>query len=150
MLMSLKENHNKFVEENPNNKIGLSKFCELRPNKVKLFDHIPHNVCVCSYHENVRLLLVALKQHTTLSTDFRSFVSQVTCDPSSKDCMSSKCSKCKDLIDTFTLSNPDDTVKYQQWQTDEKMEKVDIIASVSDAFAELKTQLRFFLIHTYM
>ena len=40
MLMSLKEAHNKFVEENPNNKIGLSKFCELRPNKVKLFDHI--------------------------------------------------------------------------------------------------------------
>ncbi len=67
MLMSLKEAYNKFVKENPNNKVGLSKFCELRPAKVKLFDHIPHNVCVCSYHENVRLLLVALKIHTTLS-----------------------------------------------------------------------------------
>ncbi len=54
MLMSLKEAHNKFVEENPD-----SKFYELRPDKIKLFDHIPHNVCVCSYYENVRLLLVA-------------------------------------------------------------------------------------------
>ena len=150
LLMSLKEAHNKFVEENPNNKIGLSKFCELRPINVKLFDHIPHNVCVCSYHENVRLLLVALKQHTQLSTDFRSFVSQVTCDPSLKDCMSSKCTNCKDLIDTFTPSNPDDTVKYQQWQTDGKMEKVDIIATVGDAFAELKKKIQFFLIHTYV
>ena len=112
---------------------------------MKLFDYnIPHNVCVCSYHENVRLLLVALKQHTQLSTDFRSFVSQVTCDSSLKDCMSSKCTNCKDLIDTFTASNPDDNVTYQQWQTDGKMEKVDIIATVGDAFAELKKKIQFF------
>ena len=64
--------------------------------------------------------------------------------------MSSKCTNCKDLIDTFTPSNPDDTVKYQQWQTDGKMEKVDIIATVGDAFAELKKKIQFFLIHTYV
>ena len=59
MLMSLKEAHAKFVEEHPNNKIGLSKFCKMRPPNVKLFDHIPHHVCVCPYHENVHLLLIA-------------------------------------------------------------------------------------------
>lgn len=150
MLLSLREAHHKFTEENTNSNIGLSKFCELRPKNVKLFDHIPHHVCVCSYHENVRLLLVALKEHTALSIDFKSFVSQVTCDPSLKDCMSSKCTKCKDLIDTFTPSNSDDTLKYQQWQSDEKVEKVDIIATVGDAFAELKKKLHFFLIHTYV
>ena len=47
MLMSLKEAHVKFVEEHPENKIGLSKFCEMRPTNVKVFDHIPHHVCVC-------------------------------------------------------------------------------------------------------
>lgn len=82
LLMSLKEASNKFTEVNPTKKIGLSKFCELRPKRVKLFDHIPHNVCVCSYHENVRLLLVALKEHTQLSVDFRPFIDQVTCNPS--------------------------------------------------------------------
>ena len=46
MLMSLKEAHVKFVEEHPNNKIGLSKFCEMRSTNVKLFDHIPHHVCM--------------------------------------------------------------------------------------------------------
>ncbi len=141
MLMSLKEAHNKFVEENPD-KVRLSKFCELRPDKVRLFDHILHNVCVCFYHEDVRILLVALKKkHTMLSTEFKSFINQVNCDSSSKDCMSFKCSKCKDLIDTFTPSNPAEIMKYQQWQTDDKMEKVDIIATVSDAFVELKSQL---------
>ena len=67
-----------FTEVNPNIKIGLSKFCELRPRRVKLFDNVPHNVCVCSYHENVRLLLVALKEHTQLSVDFRPFIYQIT------------------------------------------------------------------------
>ena len=36
MLLSLREAHNKFVEEHPDIKIGLSKFCELRPISVKL------------------------------------------------------------------------------------------------------------------
>ena len=61
---------------------------------MKLFDQIPHQVCVCSYHENVRLLLVALKEHTSLNTDFSAFIEQVTCDASSKNCMSGKCSEC--------------------------------------------------------
>ena len=38
MLMSLKEAHFKFLEDHPNTKIGLSKFCEMRPPCVKLFD----------------------------------------------------------------------------------------------------------------
>ena len=57
MLMSLQEAYNKFKEEHPIIKVGLSKFCELRPPYIKLFDHLPHQVCLCSYHENVRLLL---------------------------------------------------------------------------------------------
>lgn len=36
----------------------VSKFCELRPANLKLFEHLPHQVCICSYHENVRLLLL--------------------------------------------------------------------------------------------
>ena len=64
LLMSLREAYKKFKEENPSLKVGLTRFCELRPAHVKLFDQIPHQVCVCSYHENVRLLLAALNEHT--------------------------------------------------------------------------------------
>ena len=96
MLMSLKEAYAKIVEEHPCHKIGLSKFCELRPKNVKLYDHIPHHVCVCLYHENVRLLLVALREHTSLATEFHDFISQVTCGPNAKDCLGSQCKNCKD------------------------------------------------------
>ena len=62
MLKSLREAHNLYSIQHFANNIGLSKFCESRPSNVMLFEHIPHDVCVCSYHENVRLVLVALKQ----------------------------------------------------------------------------------------
>jgi len=55
--------HTIVVKTYPGYKIGLRKFCELKPNNIKLLDHIPHNICVCSYHENVQLLLLSLKEH---------------------------------------------------------------------------------------
>ena len=103
LLMSLKEAHNKFRESNADAKIGLSKFCDLRPQHVKLFDHIPHYVCVCQYHENIRLLLTALRGHTLLSVEFRPFIDKITCDSSSKACMYSECSTCKSKIDNYSL-----------------------------------------------
>ena len=80
MIMSLREAWNKFKEQHSTPKMCLSKFCELRPPNVKLFDQLPHQVCLSSYHENVRLLLVGLGERTSLSTEFSSFVEQVTCD----------------------------------------------------------------------
>ena len=62
MLTLLREAHHLYSIQHSANNIGLSKFGKLRPSNVKLFEHIPHKVCVCSYHENVCLMLVALKQ----------------------------------------------------------------------------------------
>ncbi|ELU11480.1 hypothetical protein CAPTEDRAFT_193886 [Capitella teleta] len=46
MVMSLKEAHKAFSTKYPDEKVGLSKFCELRPEHIKLSDKIPHNVQV--------------------------------------------------------------------------------------------------------
>ena len=150
MLMSLKEAFRKFKEINTNTKIGLSKFCDLRPQYIKLFDNIPHQVCVCPYHENIRLLLTVLKGYTQLSPDFHSFIDQVTCNSSEKKCMKSECVTCKDKIDQYAPSNPEVTVRYYQWQTNDKIDKVEIIGTVGDAFLDLKRLLKDFLIHTYV
>ena len=113
MLMSLREAYNKFKEENRSLKVGFTRFCELRPTHVKLLDKIPHQVCVCSYHENVRLLLVALKEHTCLNSDFSAFIEQVTCDTSSKECMSGKCSECANAIEKYAPANKSYPIHYQ-------------------------------------
>ena len=41
-------------------------------------------------------------------------------------------------------------LRYQQWQNNDKTEKVDIISAISDVFAELNRQLRDTLLHTYV
>ena len=105
MLVSLKEAHNCFIKTHSEYKIALIKFCELRPKNIKLFDHIPHNVCICCYHENVRLLL---QEHTRLCTDFQGFIGQVTYNSSQKPCMSNECSYCRNKINDFT---PADAIK---------------------------------------
>ena len=57
LTVSLKEAYHHFMTMNLNKKVGLSKFCDLRPPNIKLFDSIPHNICICIYHENMHLLL---------------------------------------------------------------------------------------------
>ena len=150
MLLSLREAYSKFVEDHAASEIGLSKFCELRPVNVKLFNHIPHQVCVCSYHENVLLLLLALQDHTSFRANFSAFIDEVTCDSCSKKCMSSQCSVCADRMERFAPSNTALTVRYRQWQNTDRVEKVDIMGTLQDVFDELKQQLEPFLLHTFI
>ncbi len=110
MLLSLKEAYIKFVEEHPD---SLSKFYDMRPINVTLFDHIPHYVCVCLYHENVRLLLIALIVNTSLQVEFHQFI--LTCDPDSQICLTSQCEACKDSINNFKPSNGSVALHYLQW-----------------------------------
>ena len=129
----------------------LSKFCELRPPYVKLFDQLPHQVCLCSYHENVRLLLVGLGEHTSLSTEFSSFIEQVTCDPTSKKCMTRECSTCHDMIDGIAPQAHSESLPYYQWKsTDNRIEKIVATDTVDNIFNELINQLNTFLLHTFV
>ena len=153
MLMSLKEAYHCFREEFKDISIGLSKFSEIRPAHIKLFNQIPHNVCVCEYHENIRLILSVLECHTDLSSKFDELVKQVTCNDSCKDCIYRRCDECRDYLEAFKPS-PDEgeiLTKYQQWQTlDKKPEKVTITATIHDIFDALRAQLNDFLVHRFI
>ena len=133
--------------------IGFPKFCILRPVHIKLFEQIPHNVCVCEYHENICLILSVMENHTSLSPMFNDFVQQVTCDQTCKDCIYQHCDNCRDLLETFKPM-PDKgalLTKYQQWQTcNKKTEKVFITATVDAIFDDLRSQLNGFLVHCYI
>ena len=151
MIMSLREAWNTFKEQHSTPKMCLSKFCELQPPYVKLFDQLPHQVCLCSYHENVRLLLVGLGEHTSLSTEFSSFIEQVTCDPTSKKCMTRECSTCHDMIDGCAPQAHSESLPYYQWKsTDNRIERIVATDTVDNIFNELKKQLNTFLLHTFV
>ena len=149
MLMSLKEAYHQFQEEMKDEVTGLSKFSSLRPTHIKLLGQIPHNMCVCEYHENICLILSVLENHTSLSSKFDDFVQQVTCDQTCKDCIYQHCDNCRDLLETFK-SMPDEgalLTKCHQWQTcDKKTEKIFITATVDAIFDDLRSQLNGFLV----
>jgi len=60
MSMCVKEAYAMFKEENPEIKLGVSKFASLRPQHILLSSQMPSNVCTCVYHENFMMALSAL------------------------------------------------------------------------------------------
>lgn len=61
LLRSLSELFHVFKENNENVKIGLSEFCQLRPPYcVSAGSTGTHVVCMCLYHENVKIMLEGL------------------------------------------------------------------------------------------
>ena len=114
--MSLKEAHGRFIEEH-GNVAGFSKFAELRPKQVILFQSLPHNVCLCEVHENLRLKLLALSRiDPNIKVQFRDFIGRVVCDQDRQDCMLGDCADCHDLKKVEEMRpSCHSTVTYKQW-----------------------------------
>ena len=94
---------------------------------------------------------MALKEYSSLSTEFSSFIEQVTCDATAKRCMTRECSTCVDLIDEFAPQRSSVTLQYYQWKsTDNRVEKVAMSDTVGTVFSKLKKQLSTFLLHTFV
>ena len=93
-------------------------------------------------------MLVALSEHSSLSTEFSSFVEQVTCDATSKKCMTRECSTCVNRIEEFAPQSNSATTHYYQWMsTNSRIEKVAMTDTVDAIFGELQKQLGTFLVH---
>lgn len=101
LMMTVGEVYGVFQAEYPDTNIGISKFYELRPEFVYLRKDFPHNMCLCRFHENVRLLLESLRKYTELgiTVSFRGFIETVVCDQESEECMYGKCETCKGKFD---------------------------------------------------
>ena len=68
LLMNLNELHENYKKLNPGDKIGLSKFCSLRPKHcITVGCRGTHSVCVCSIHQNVKLMVGALPTESTIT-----------------------------------------------------------------------------------
>ena len=61
LLLNLNELYQSFKEDNPDLKVGFTKFSMLRPlNCILAGSSGTHSVCVCLYHQNVKLLLLGM------------------------------------------------------------------------------------------
>ncbi|ESO89794.1 hypothetical protein LOTGIDRAFT_164827 [Lottia gigantea] len=152
MLFSLKEAHQLFLEANPEKLISLSKFCSLRPLNVVTFSNVPHNVCVCTEHENIPLLLVVLNNvDKNIPTEFRTFINTIVCDPQNFNCMQQECATCHNRINLLKPTS-NECLTYFRWSKNDlkKVDKLKFTATVHEIFQILASKLRSFLIHTFI
>ena len=91
MLTTIKEAFGIFCINDPviSKNVSFTEFADLRPVHVLLHRNIPHNVCLCKIHENVKLLLNCLdSQNIGITSDFKDLINQVVCDANRESLLS--------------------------------------------------------------
>lgn len=101
VLSNLNELYNCFKEQNAGVKIGFSKFASLRPKNCVLAGASgTHSVCVCTLHQNPKLMLEACKGNfsktdsANLFNDYHLLLKKLICDVPTKKCYFTQCTDC--------------------------------------------------------
>ena len=70
LLRNLKEAYQLFIESHPDKKIGCSTFANMRPRECIIAGASgTHSVCVCTIHQNVKLMMVGSKMEDVTMVD---------------------------------------------------------------------------------
>lgn len=152
LMMTVMEAHKLFAQENPDIKIGKSKFAALRPKHVLPISEKDHNVCCCRYHENVELLVDGLKTIFLTFTSVSDLVKKSVCSWQML-CCTGLCDVCKDVSQVVSNEfgddvDPEATVVYYQWSAFNKKEVIE--SMLADAKDELVKQLSVLRKHSYI
>lgn len=118
LLSNIKEMFIAYRDKN-GPEIGFSKFCELRPKWcVTVGAAGTHSVCVCTIHQNVKLMLEA----SPIKEDYKILIEKTVCSLESKDCMLHRCEECPGeeglkqfLANIFEDCDPEDVIEFKQW-----------------------------------
>ena len=120
--------------------MGFSKFAELRPKWCVLAGSTgTHSVCVCSIHQNAKLLVSAIDWEIT----YKDLMGKIVCNASNKECMMHRCEKCpgrvalqKFLDEEMDEMEPDEEFHYSQWDTTDHA-TLNTITTTSEEYKEL-------------
>ncbi|XP_065063917.1 uncharacterized protein LOC135690326 [Rhopilema esculentum] len=168
LLCNIKELYSLFKADNPAFCIGFSKFASLRPKWcIPVGPKGTHSVCVCTSHQNLKLLLDA----ANLGHQYHDLIDMVVCDSTSRGCMIHRCARCPGienvedcLRNIFTESTTfeegkevededdftEDTVTFQQWTTVDRAELVSQTLPVPDFIDKLCCQLDQITSHSFI
>ena len=82
--------------------MSYSKFSSPRPSNVFLSSNMPRNICMCQYHENVKLIRDCLSKKILEFPSYSgNFVHHFVCSSGTEECMLGKCNKCPNWLDTI-------------------------------------------------
>ena len=128
ILSNLRELYHSFKNKHPEQKIGFSKFAELRPRHCVLAGASgTHSVCVCTIHQNMKLMIQSIKlgelttsKGTSLQT-YQHCISQAICNPPLPGCYLGSCNSCpgfaslEEVLCSVLDDNLIDYVTFKQW-----------------------------------
>ena len=111
------------IQQHPGCKVGLSKFAKLVPKECVLAGGTgTHSVCVCTIHQNVKLMMEGgtLEAQTNgWFTDHKDCLAAIQCESPDDNCAVGKCTECPeslwDELEAAMEENGVETVHYNQW-----------------------------------
>ena len=153
ILSNLNELYANFKSKYASTSIGFSKFCELWPKWCVLTGSSgTDSVCVCTYHQNMKLLLAPL------NVTYEEF-SLIVCDINNKECMVHRCPNCLEsnpLLKDFLFhtigdfDDGDDVIEFFQWTTTDRSNLPHHTETVNEYVSTLIEQLRILTVHSYI
>ena len=128
VLCNLKEAYEEFKQKYPNHKVGFSKFADLRPKECVLAGASgTHSVCVCTIHQNFKLMFQGAKLETLENEyTYHDCLSETQCNPASVQCFSGECTECPGVeklhekIEKYFDEQTIDRIEYKQWTTTDR------------------------------
>ena len=128
VLSNLKEVFRAFKDINPDLKIGFSKFAELRPPQCVLAGASgTHSVCVCTIHQNVKLMFSGagisemIDSESVFLQSYHHCLARIMCNLPLPTCYLGECACCPgvstlrvDLIELLD-ENLIDSITFKQW-----------------------------------
>lgn len=156
LMMTLREAFNRFNEVYVNVKIGFSSFASLRPRQCKLLTITgTHNVCVCTTHENVNLILHSLKKYNVLN-DLKTLTNRLLCENKTTHCHLRRCKNCPDtsvLEDSLLKQLEENFVEklsFEQWVTTDRCDLETIVKQTDDFVTFFSSKLESLIPHDFV
>ena len=154
ILCNLKELFEAFKVQHPNAKIGFSKFCSLRPKWCIIAGKSgTHSVCVCSIHQNAKLLVDALPSKET----YKDLMQYLVCSIDNEECMIHRCQNCPTidsltdhLNEIFAEYEDDQEINYKQWVHTDRSSLNTMTVNISDFIGIICNSLQDLTSHSYI
>lgn len=149
VLCNLMEAFRSFKDKHPGVKIGFSKFAELRPkNCVLAGSSGTHSVCVCTTHQNLKLMIENTKIGTLTNNELQTYkhcIARTLCNPASIQCHLGECSSCpgtehiKSLLTETFEEHSIEKVTFRQWISVDRC-NLETLEKSTPEFIDLFTQ----------
>ena len=137
VLCNLKEAYQNFRSTFPTVNVGFSKFAELRPKQCVLAGAAgTHSVCVCTIHQNVKLMLKAIEDH--VKYEYHHLLASMACNPGQPRCFLGECEFCpgrdtiKQTLNQQLEEKGIDIIIYKQWTSTDRCDLITVQNDIDD------------------